>query len=147
MADNVPITAGSGTNVATDDVGGIHYQKVKVAYGADDSATSVSVANPFPTRRTAGSIGTGRKTVTTSGTEVQLVASSTPCLEVTIQAELDNTNVVVVGDVNVVAALATRQGIALSPGESITLVIDDVQKIYIDAITNGEGVTFTYLAT
>lgn len=33
MADNVPITAGSGTNVATDDVGSVHFQKIKRNYG------------------------------------------------------------------------------------------------------------------
>lgn len=35
MADNVAITAGSGTNVATDDVGGVHFQKVKLDGGGD----------------------------------------------------------------------------------------------------------------
>lgn len=35
MADNVAITAGSGTNVATDDVGGVHFQKVKLDVGGD----------------------------------------------------------------------------------------------------------------
>jgi hypothetical protein len=35
MADNVAITAGAGTNVATDDVGGVHYQRVKLSLGAD----------------------------------------------------------------------------------------------------------------
>lgn len=33
MADNVPITAGSGTNIATDDVSGVHYQRVKLVDG------------------------------------------------------------------------------------------------------------------
>lgn len=33
MADNVPITAGSGTTVATDDVAGVHYQYVKLVDG------------------------------------------------------------------------------------------------------------------
>ena len=28
MADNVPISAGSGTTIATEDVGGVHYQRV-----------------------------------------------------------------------------------------------------------------------
>lgn len=38
MADNVAITAGSGTSIATDDVGGAHYQRVKLALGADGAA-------------------------------------------------------------------------------------------------------------
>lgn len=41
MADNVPITAGSGTDIASDDVGGVHYQKVKQAVGVADSAVMI----------------------------------------------------------------------------------------------------------
>lgn len=48
MADNIAITAGSGTTVATDDVGGVHHPYVKVEYGAADSATPVSTTNPLP---------------------------------------------------------------------------------------------------
>jgi hypothetical protein len=47
LADNVAITAGSGTNVATDDIGGVQYQRVKVSHGADGSATDVSSASPL----------------------------------------------------------------------------------------------------
>jgi len=42
MADNVPITAGSGTTIATDDVSGVHYQINKLALGAADAATLAS---------------------------------------------------------------------------------------------------------
>lgn len=48
MADNVAITAGTGTTVATDEVGGVHYQRVKVAHGADGAATDVSTSSPLP---------------------------------------------------------------------------------------------------
>lgn len=48
MADNVPITAGSGTSVATDEIAGVHYQIVKQAFGTLDTATLVSASNPFP---------------------------------------------------------------------------------------------------
>ena len=41
MADNVPITPGTGTNIATDDVGGVHYQKVKIDLGGDGASTPV----------------------------------------------------------------------------------------------------------
>lgn len=34
MADNIAITAGSGTTVATDDIAGVHFQKVLVANAA-----------------------------------------------------------------------------------------------------------------
>lgn len=57
MADNIPITAGSGTNVATDDIGGVHHQLVKIEFGAADSATQVSVTNPLPVIGTAVGLG------------------------------------------------------------------------------------------
>ena len=44
MADNVSWTAGSGTTIATDDVGGVHYQLVKLAWGALDTANVVDDA-------------------------------------------------------------------------------------------------------
>jgi len=41
MADNVAITAGSGTNIASDDVGGVHYQRVKLDGGGDGAAAPI----------------------------------------------------------------------------------------------------------
>ena len=41
MADNVAITAGSGTTVATDDVSGVHYQRVKLDGGGDGAAAAI----------------------------------------------------------------------------------------------------------
>jgi hypothetical protein len=38
MADNIAVTQGSGTNVATDDVGGVHFQKVKLDVGGDGAS-------------------------------------------------------------------------------------------------------------
>jgi hypothetical protein len=46
VADNVPITAGSGTTIASDDIGGVQYQRVKPSIGADGAATdAVPVSN------------------------------------------------------------------------------------------------------
>ena len=42
MADNVPITAGTGTNVATDDVLGVHFQRVKLVDGTLDSSLPIA---------------------------------------------------------------------------------------------------------
>lgn len=44
MADNVAITAGSGTTIATDDVSGVHYQKVKVYAGTDGTEAAFTRA-------------------------------------------------------------------------------------------------------
>lgn len=49
MADNVTLDPGAGGSVvATDDVAGVHYQIIKTAFGALDTATITSSANPFP---------------------------------------------------------------------------------------------------
>lgn len=49
MADNVAITAGSGTTIAADDIGaGLLVQRVKPMHGADGSGTDVSAASPMP---------------------------------------------------------------------------------------------------
>lgn len=47
MADNVTLP-GAGDVVATDDVGGAHYQIVKIASGADGTATPVTTSDPLP---------------------------------------------------------------------------------------------------
>ena len=41
MADNVAITAGSGTTIASDDVSGVHYQRVKLVDGTLDSTAAI----------------------------------------------------------------------------------------------------------
>jgi hypothetical protein len=53
VADNVPITAGAGTQIATDEcvIGGstVHVQRVKPVHGADGVANDVSPTTPLPT--------------------------------------------------------------------------------------------------
>ena len=43
MADNIDITPGAGATVATDEVGGRHYQRVKLTDGAEGSENHASV--------------------------------------------------------------------------------------------------------
>lgn len=43
MADNIAITPGSGANVATDDVSGVHYQRVKLDGGGDGVAVPLEL--------------------------------------------------------------------------------------------------------
>jgi hypothetical protein len=42
MADTVDITAGTGTTIATDDVAGVHYQRVKLTDGTADSSAVIA---------------------------------------------------------------------------------------------------------
>lgn len=51
MADNITLNAGLGGDVvAADDIGSVKYQRVKIAHGADGSATDASTAAAFPVR-------------------------------------------------------------------------------------------------
>ena len=48
MADNVGYTPGSGEVIATDDIGGVQYQRVKPVWGTDGVANDVNAATPLP---------------------------------------------------------------------------------------------------
>lgn len=56
MADNVGYTPGSGASIAADDVGGVLYQRVKLAVGVDGTATDVSGDNPMPVDASRGEL-------------------------------------------------------------------------------------------
>src|SRR3990167_3037775 len=50
MADNLVLNLGTGgSTLATDDVGGIHYQVIKLSYGPLDTATLVTASVGLPT--------------------------------------------------------------------------------------------------
>lgn len=42
MADNVDVTPGTGVTVAADDIGGVFFQRVKLAVGADGAGTDLN---------------------------------------------------------------------------------------------------------
>lgn len=72
MADNVDITAGVGTTIATDNIGGVNYQRNKVVWGPDGTANDADVASgkPLPTQLysatgTSISLGTGAASTAT----------------------------------------------------------------------------------
>lgn len=89
-------------------------------------------------------LGDGRKTVTTAGTAVQLTATSTPCLWVLVQGLSANTTAVAAGTSTVIAASGTERGTVLMALDSVRILVDDVSKVYVDARTNGEGVSYMY---
>ena len=89
-------------------------------------------------------INDGRKEVAVAGTAETLTTSSTPCTKVNIMAEKNNTGIIVVGGSSVVAVEATRTGIPLDAGQSHTIEIDDLVKIYLDTTVSTDGVTFNY---
>lgn len=106
-----------------------------------------AAATPSGIRMIAGSslIGHGKKNVTTAGTDVQL-ASSTPCSEVTIMANISNTGYIAVGSSGVDATLSNGDGILLAAGDTFSVAVSDLSHVYIDSTVSGEGVRFTYVA-
>lgn len=93
----------------------------------------VSVKSP-------GTIANGAKDVTTAGTAVALVSSSTPCSWVILCAKGDNTGKIYYGG----SSVSSTSGAYLWPGASEKIQISDLKDIYIDSDTNGEGVQFSY---
>lgn len=75
MPDNVGYTPGTGATVAADDIGGILYQRIKIAEGADGSATDVSAANPMPVS-VPGAVSATIMSLTTAATGTNYTAFS-----------------------------------------------------------------------
>ena len=68
MADNLDITPGAGVKVATDDVGGIHYQRIKLDFGGDGLTVPLITAIDSAVGATDPVIGAGHKRVDTLAT-------------------------------------------------------------------------------
>lgn len=83
------------------------------------------------------------KAVTSAGT-AEALAGSTACKWVTIQAQTDNTGVIAVGDSGVVTTVSTGDGILLEAGDTISIPIDNLADVFIDASVSGDGVRFMY---
>lgn len=75
MSDNVDVTEGSGKTIATDDVGGVQYQRVKIDVGGDGAAsplvrgqqtTANSLPITLPSDQTAVPVKAGGYKVTVS---------------------------------------------------------------------------------
>lgn len=82
MADNVAITAGSGTSIATDDIAGVHVQRTKATWGPDGTANDTDVASgkpmPVQLRSATGLVPVGEptdaKNTATDTTSVSIVS-------------------------------------------------------------------------
>lgn len=55
MADGIAVTPGIGGTIATDDISGSHYQRIKLIHGSDGvNAGDVAALNPLPVGFSAG---------------------------------------------------------------------------------------------
>jgi hypothetical protein len=78
MADNVAITAGSGTSIAADDISSVWYQRVKLSLGADGSAVDAVAGN--------GTAGTSVMRVTLASDSTGVVTGLAP--QVTVSTDI-----------------------------------------------------------
>lgn len=81
----------------------------------------------------------GKVTVATAGTAVQLSATSVALVGgVIVKAALGNSGTIYVGD----AAVDSSSGFELSAGQEVFVVIDNLNKVHVDASTSAQSVTF-----
>jgi hypothetical protein len=75
MADNAKIYNGNGASIATNQIAGVHHQRVKVQHGAPGSASDVSAASPLPINQVPATTCTPTS-VASSATSVLLLAAN-----------------------------------------------------------------------
>lgn len=147
MADDVTITPGTGATIATDDVGGRQFQRVKATFGADGTATDVSSANPLPVVQTGalpagtnkvGNVGldgyvpptaiaSGQVSLPTANTAARATATSTPIRGVLIKNPITgNSSPIYWG----ASGVSTSTGFELAAGESVFVDIDNLNKVW-----------------
>lgn len=97
-------------------------------------------------QKSPGTIVSGTKTVTTAGTAVRIIATSTPCRYVWLNGDLGNTGgVLAVGDSSVDAIEDQMQGLIIIGGNlPVRLEIDNLNKLWVDAQTNGDKLSYAY---
>lgn len=104
MADNTLLNAGTGgDNIATDDIGGVKFQRMKLIHGADGTNDGdVSRANPLPV---VASFATRSDTYTTAANGTTVDVSVRPARRFSLQvkgtgAAASAWNVVLEGSLN-----------------------------------------------
>lgn len=104
MADNISITQGSGTTIATEDVSGVQHQKVKVEFGTDGVATMVSSSDPLPVTASAGTNLNTSALALESGGNLAAAATSLATLDNIVsgsEAQVDVVGALPAGDNNI----------------------------------------------
>ena len=97
------------------------------------------IINIFTGILPAGFVGDGSKDVASAGT-AEALSSSQKCNWVAVSAKSTNTGNIYVGG----STIDSTRGIPLAVSESISIPASNIASVYIDADTNGEGVTFMY---
>lgn len=96
MADGVAVTAGVGTTIATDDIGGVHYQRMKRSVGVDGSATDYidkhSRADTYTTAANGTAVDVSAQGLAAFAIQVKGTGAAATAWNVVIEGSLDGTN-------------------------------------------------------
>jgi hypothetical protein len=140
-----PVVVSSGVSQVNIKAEDIEIGAVEIKNPTDDTRAVVGLDGlHVDVRKTALPSGAhnGTKTVTTAGVAVPIVAVTTPCFSVVIEALDSNAGFIYVGDSGVTSA----NGSALDAGESVTMDVENLLPIYLNASVSLDGVRFTYLS-
>lgn len=85
-----------------------------------------------------GSVYTGQQAVASAGTAEALGASQPLSRGLFVKANSDNSGNVFIGS----SAVDSSTGLILAPGEGVYVAIDNVAKVYVDAATNDDAVSY-----
>lgn len=139
MADNFVTDPGSGGETfASDDIGGIQHQRVKIQYGTDGSATDVSDSNPLPIDDAGGSITVDGTVTSNAGTGPWPVTDNAGSLTID-NTTIDNAHS---ADYDTGAGTDTTSayGIAI-PANGGAVAVDSSNPLPVDASGNAVPVT------
>ena len=114
MADNIAITAGTGTTVATDDIAGVHFQKVLVANAAGAVVDPVAAGS-------AAMAASVPVTIATNDTQFDSLKARVSPRQVTVTMTMETT-ALDAGDVSA----ATQIVAACTPGNDICGVLHSI---------------------
>lgn len=107
MADNVEWTSGSGTTLATDEIGGVHYPRSKISIGANGSATDLAFGQGL-----------------SNASIPVVIASDQSAIDVNATVEVTVTDVTVTSSALPTGAAteATLAGVALESGGNLATI-------------------------
>lgn len=109
---------------------------------SDSAGEIVDIGALIEATATPTAVVAGQAIVATAGTAVALPANA-GLKGVTIKALSTNTGKITVGPSGVTNAInGTGNGFILNPGDSISLAIDNSNKIFINSDVSGSGVSF-----
>ena len=133
MPDNVAITAGTGTGIATDYVGTVHYQQVKLDAGGDGVSIPVVAGAGLPVQVEGGSAVITNGTVKATGSVV--VTTGT----IAVLPPVTGSVVVTVGTISSMPAVTGFVGVSSGTISSLPAITGAVSVTTNGTIANIQG--------